>query len=123
MIIICCILALIVCAFILIAYLIKISCYEKVEAQILYTYTKSYIRPGSKAHFIKYEYYFNGEKYQTEKQIFIKSGKKWGDIVYIRCNPQSPEEIEDTAMVQTCYFLMSFLCLIIFLLIKKPSHR
>lgn len=44
---------------------------------------------------VTYEYSYNGEDYTSNRRELTKIGKKTGKQVSIKCNPESPEEIQE----------------------------
>lgn len=44
---------------------------------------------------VTYEYSYDGENYAANRRELTKIGKKNGKQVTIKCNPESPEEIQE----------------------------
>ena len=91
---------------------IRYSEFVKVESKIINLSTKSGTKSKNKmtfSHIITYEYEYEGKTYSASKQVFSKAGKKIGTFEVIRCNPNNPQEIENTLLTN-----VSLACAIFF---------
>lgn len=56
---------------------------------------------------IEYQYKYNGKKYISKRDELFAYGKKIGDTVTIKCNPEDPSEIQDSS--NTFFLIMIFM--------------
>jgi len=97
--------------------------YKKVEAEIIKIRTStSYNTPNYRnTYYITYKFELNNEKYQIVKKSLVEPEKEVGDTVYLRSNPDNPEEIANNSFLNTCYFLIA--SIILFLIILNINNR
>lgn len=85
------------------------SKYLNVEAEIESVTTElSGSSNQSRSHYITYKYEVNNEYYSAKRQVFSKNFKKAGDIDIIRYNPEDPNQIENTLLINTSIVLVVF---------------
>lgn len=124
---ICCKVILVILIAFLACYLLKISGYQKVDAQIIAIHTEVYDSVGesrsSRANFVTYEYTYNDTNYRITQQIFTKIGKNKGDVVSLYCNPQDPEQVANILLIVVCSTGIAFLGIMLFLLSRQNTLR
>lgn len=113
----CCTIVLITLVIIVISNLIQIAKYHKVKAYISSINTEIYAGAGdsqtSKAHFVTYNFTYDGKPYEVTQQVFMKVGKHVGDAVTLRCNPDNPTQIANMLLIKSCIAGICFLSLFI----------
>lgn len=67
---------------------------------------------------ITYEYSYDGEDYVSNRRELTKIGKKTGKQISIKCNPESPKEIQEVYKRNIFALITSLLLLWDFLLWK-----
>ncbi len=113
----CCTIALVTLTITLVFNLTQIAYYHKVEAHISSINTELYEGVGdsqtSKAHFVTYNFIYEGKPYEVTQQVFTKIGKHIGDTVILRCNPNNPTQIANMSLIKDNFAFICFLLLFI----------
>lgn len=136
--IIACGVAMLIVIAILVYNIIMTKDYVKVDAQVTKVIeynrestSKSTIKSKNKnkkqrttTYVITYEFTYNAKEYLSEQELSNKPNEQEGDIVQIRCNPDNPEQIENTHIIKTSYiFIVVLTAFSIILLVMYRKAR
>lgn len=104
-----CGIALVIAISILAYNLILTTKYVEVEAKVVEV-TKIIHKSNTKTYYITNKFLYNGKQYVVKQDQPNNPSEKEGDIVYIRCNPNNPNQIANTHLIKT----LSIIIVIIF---------